>query len=200
MVETQAIVAAASGWPWGGRAATARLVATGSFAAERRGRGAGPSEGRLRPRDGRGCGGLLRGLRLPELVAVLDEVLQLLKCPRVDQVSDVARQLAEEENGLGLLHRGRLQGGEVVPHDGGPGVAAHRIIQPLASHLFGAEAVGTQEELLQLLVRVADGGGIPGQGADGGDQRKRQFSQGPVEFRDRLGDYQYCINVVEKKL
>jgi hypothetical protein len=114
------------------------------------------------------CGGgsLLRGLSLPELVAALDEVLRLLKCPRVDQVSEVARQLAEEENGLGLLHRGRLQGGEVVPHDGVTGVAAHRIIQPLTSHLGGAEAVGTQEELLQLLVRVADGSGIPGQRAD----------------------------------
>jgi hypothetical protein len=37
----------------------------------------------------------------------------------------VARQLAEEEDGLGLLHRGQLQGGEVVLHDGGPCVAAH---------------------------------------------------------------------------
>ncbi len=144
---------------------------------------AGPSEGRLQPR------GLLRGLSLPELVAALDEVLRLLKCPRVDQVSDVARQFAEEEDSLGLLHLGRLQGSEVVPHDGGPGVAAHRIIQPLTSHLFGAEAVGKQEELLQLLVRVADGGGIPEQRADGGDQRKWQFSQGPVEFCDRLGDF-----------
>ncbi len=142
-----------------------------------------------RPWGGRGCGGggLLRGLSLPELVAVLDEVLRLLKCLRVDQVSDVARQLAEEENGLGLLHCGRLQGGEVVPHDGGPGVAALGIIQPLTSHLGGAEAIGTQEELLQLLVRVTDGGGIPGQRADGGDQRKRQFSQGPMEFCNRLG-------------
>jgi hypothetical protein len=59
---------------------------------------------------------------------MLDEVLWLLKRPLVDQVSDVARQLAEEENGLGLLHRGWLQGGEVFLHDGGPGVAAHRII------------------------------------------------------------------------
>ncbi len=52
------------------------------------------------------------------------------------------RQLAEEENGLCLLHCGRLQGGEVVPHDGGPGVAAHRVIQPSTRYLGGAEAVG----------------------------------------------------------
>ncbi len=135
-------------------------------------------------------GGLLRGLSRPELVAALDEVLQLLKGPRVDPVPDVARQLADEEDGLGLLHRCRLQGGEVVPQDGGPGVAAHRVIQPLTGHLLGAEAVGTQEKLLQLFVRVADGGGVPGQRADGGDQRKRQFSQGPVvEFCDWLGDF-----------
>ncbi len=64
---------------------------------------------------------------------------------------------------MGVLHRRRLQGGEVVPQDGGPGVAAHGIIKPLAGHLFGAEAVGPQEELLQLFVRVVDGGGVPGQ-------------------------------------
>jgi hypothetical protein len=168
VVETQAIVPAASGRPRGGRAAAARTVAAGSFAAERGGRAAGTSEGRLRPRGGGGS--LLRGLRHPELVAALDEVLRLLKCSGVDQVPDVERQLAGEEDGLGLLHRGRLQGGEVVPQDKGPGVAEHRLIQPLTSHLFGGEVIGTQEELLQLLVRVADGGGVPGQRADSGDQ------------------------------
>jgi hypothetical protein len=64
----------------------------------------------------------------------------------------------------------RLQGGKDVPQDGGPGVAAHWVIQPLTGHLFGAEAVGTQEELLQLFVRIADGSRVPGQRADGGDQ------------------------------
>jgi hypothetical protein len=132
-----------------------------------------------------------------ELVAALYEVLRLLKCSGVDQAPDVVRQLAEEEDGLGLLHRGCLQGGEVVPQDGGPGVPTHRVIQPLASHLFGGEAVGTQEELLQLLVRVADSGGVPGQRVGGGDQRKRQFSQGPVEFRDWLGDFGYGQHGVE---
>ena len=65
-----------------------------------------------------------------------------------------------------------MQGGEVVSQDGGPGVAAHGIIQPLVGHLLVTEAVGSQEELLQLLVRVTDGGGIPPQRADGGDQRE----------------------------
>ncbi len=73
----------------------------------------------MRPRGDRGCGGLFRSLVLPDLVAALDEVLWLLEPPRVDQVPDVVRQLAEEEDGLGLLHCGRLQVGEVVPHDGG---------------------------------------------------------------------------------
>ncbi len=99
----------------------------------------------------------------------------------------MARQFAEEKGGLCILHRLGLQGSEVVPQDGGPG-AAHGIIQPLVGHLLGAEAVGPQEELLQLLVRVADGGGIPRQQTDGGDQQERQFSQGPVELCDRLGD------------
>jgi hypothetical protein len=124
----------------------------------------------------------------------------LLKGPRIDQVPDVARQLADEEDGLDLLHRRRLQGGEIVPQDGGPGVAAHRVIQPLAGHLFGTEDVGTQEELLQLFVRVVDSGGVPGQRADGGDQRERQFSQGPVEFCDRLGDVgggEHSVEAVE---
>ncbi len=74
----------------------------------------------------RGGGGLLHGLILPDFAAALDELLRLLERLRFDQVPDVARQLAEEEDGLYLLHCGRLQGGEVVPHDGGPGVAAHR--------------------------------------------------------------------------
>ena len=118
---------------------------------------AGASERRVRPRGG--CGGLFHGLVLPELVAALDEVLRLLERPRVTQVPDVARQLAEEKDGLGLFYYGRLQGDEVVPHDGGPCVAAHRIIQPSTCHLGGAEAVRAQEEFLQLLVRVlkADG-------------------------------------------
>jgi hypothetical protein len=88
-VEAQAVVAATSGRPRGGRSAAARSVAAGSFAAERGGRAAGTSEGGLQPQGGRGCGSLLRSLSRPELVAVLDEVLRLLKCPRVDQVSDV---------------------------------------------------------------------------------------------------------------
>ncbi len=156
----------------------------------------------MRPRGG--CGrsgdGLLHGLVLPDLLATLDDVLRLLECPRVDQVSDVVRQLAEEEDGPGLLHRGRLQGGEVVPHDRGPCIAAHRIIQPSTRHLGGAEAVAAQEELLQLLVWVADGSGVPGQRVDGGDQQKREFRQGPVELHERLGDFgggEHRVDAVE---
>ncbi len=85
----------------------------------------------------------------------------------------MARQLAEKEDGLRLLHCGQLQGGEVVPHDGGPCVAAHRIVQPSTHHLGSAEAVGAQEEFLQLLVRVAKGGRVPRQRVDGGDQLKK---------------------------
>ncbi len=149
-------------------------------------------EGRLQAWDSRGGGGggggLLRGLSHPELVAALDEFLCHLDGPRVDQVTDVARQFAEEKGGLCVLHRLWLQGGEVVPQDGGPGVATHGVIQPLVGHLLGAEAIGLQEELLQLLVWVADGGGVSGQRADGGDQQKWQFSQGPVELCNRMGD------------
>jgi hypothetical protein len=73
VVETQAIVAAASGQPRGGRAAVAGSVAAGSFAAERGGRATGTPERGLWPRGGR-C--LLRGLSRPELIAALDEVLR----------------------------------------------------------------------------------------------------------------------------
>ncbi len=171
VVEAQVVAAAASGRPWGGRAAAAGFVAAGCLAAERGGRAADTPEGRLRARHSRSCGGgLLWGLSRPELVAALDEFFRRLEGARVDQVTDVARQFADEKGDLCILHRCRLQGGEVVPQDGGHGVNTHRIIQPLAGHLFGAEAVGPQEELLQLFVRVADGGGVSGQRADGGDQ------------------------------
>ncbi len=120
-----------------------------------------------------GGSGLHWGMRNPELVATLYELLRCLEGPWVDQIADVARQFAKEKGGLCILYRLQLQGGEVVPQDGGPGVAAHGIIQPLVGHLLGAEAVGSQEELLQLLVRVADVGGITRQRTDGGDQRER---------------------------
>ena len=101
----------------------------------------------------------------------------------------MARQLAEEEGDLRLFKHRRLQGGHVVPQNRGPSVAtAHGVIKPLAGSLLIAEAVGSQEELLQLLVRVGDGGGVPQQQADGGDQREGQLRHGPVEFYDRLGD------------
>ncbi len=47
-----------------------------------------------------------------------------MELPRVDQVSDVSRQLAEEKDRLNLLHCGGLQGVERVPQDSGPVVAA----------------------------------------------------------------------------
>ncbi len=177
VVETQAVAAAAIGRPGGGRAAEA-IVAAGRLSAERGGESARVPEGRLHVRDSRGCSGggcsgLLWGLRHPELIATLDELLRCLEGPPVAQVADVARQFAEEKGGLCILFRLWLQGREVVPQDGGPGVAAHGIIQPLVGHLLGAEAVRSQEGLLQLLVRVADGGGIPRQRADDGDQRER---------------------------
>jgi hypothetical protein len=165
----------AQGWANGG----GQTCCDRPFPAERRGRAAGASERTVRPRGGRGCGGLFRGLVLPDLIAALDEVLRLLECQRVEQVPDVVRQLAEEEEGLGLLHCGRLQGGEVVPHDGRPCVASQRIVQPSTRHLGSAEALRAQEEFLQLLVRVAEGGGVPGQQADSGDQRKHEFPQRP---------------------
>ncbi len=193
VVETQAVAVAASGRPWGGRTAAARLVACGPFPAEWRGGAASPSEGRVRSRRGRG--GFFRGLVLPDLVAALNEVLRLPECPWVDQVPDVVRQL-----GLDLLHCGRLQSGEVVPHDGGPCVAAHRIVQPSTHHLGNMEAVGAQEDVLQLLVRVAVGGGVLRQWADGGDQREREFRQRPVELRELLPDFggdEHRVDAVE---
>ncbi len=124
VIETQAVAAAASGRPRGGLTAAARLVAGAPLPAEQRGGAASLSEGKVRHRGGCGGSGLFRGLVLPDLVAALDEVLRLLQRSRVDQVPDVAWQLVEKEDGLYLLHCGWLQGGEVVPHDGGPGCCA----------------------------------------------------------------------------
>jgi hypothetical protein len=137
---------------------------------------------------GRGCSGLFYGLGLTDLLVALDEVLRLLERPWVNQVPEVARQLAEEEDSLGLLRCGWLKGREVIPHDGGPCVATHRIFQPSTRHLGGAEAVRAQKEFLQLLVRVAEGRGVPGQRVDSGDQRKREFRQHPVELHELLRD------------
>ncbi len=84
----------------------------------------------------------------------------------------MARQFVEEKGDLRILNRPRLQGSKVVPQNGGPGVATHGIIQPFVGHLLVTKVVGSQEEFLQLLVRVADGGGVPCQRANGGDQRE----------------------------
>ena len=181
--------------------APARFVASGPLPAERRGGAASLSEGRVRPQGSRG--GLFHGLVIPDLVAALDEFLRRLERPRVDQVPDVVRQLAEKEDGLGLLHCGRLQGGEVVPNDGGPCVAAHRIIQPSTRHLGDTEAVGAQEDVLQFLVRVVVGGGVLDQRADGVDQREQKLLQCPVELCEGgcdLGGSEHRVNVVRPRL
>ena len=104
VVEAQVVAAAASGHPRGGRAAAAGFVAAGCLAAEWGGRAAGTPEGRLRARGSRGCGGgLLRGLSRQELVAARNEFFRRLEGPRVDQVTDVARQFAVEEVGLNVV-------------------------------------------------------------------------------------------------
>jgi hypothetical protein len=73
----------------------------------------------------------------------------------------VARQFAKEDGSLRLFIRCQLQGGQVVPQHRGPGFAAAQgIIQPLAGPLLITKAVGSQEELLQLLERVGDGDGV----------------------------------------
>ncbi len=107
-----------------------------------------------------------------------------------DSCTDLSPTDPFPRNGEGEWRAPRKgEDGEVVPHDEGPCVAAHRIVQPSTRHLGGAEAIGAQEEFLQLLVRVAEGGGVPGQREDGGDQRKREFRQRPVELHERLRDF-----------
>ncbi len=108
----------------------------------------GTPEGGVRSRGGGGGGchssasGLFVAPILPDFVASLDQGLRLLKLLRVDQISDVTRQFAEEKDCLDFFHCCWLQGGEVVPHDGGPVVATTQVIQPFACPLGGAEAVG----------------------------------------------------------
>jgi len=105
---------------------------------ERRGGAVGTPEGGVRSWCGRddGChspgGGLFVALILPDFVALLDQGLRLLELLRVDQISDVTRQFAEEKDCLDFFHCRWLQGGDVVPHDRGPVVAATQVIQPFA--------------------------------------------------------------------
>ncbi len=78
-------------------------------------------EGGVGPRNGRGggCrsgrGTLVLAPILPNFVTPLGKGLRVLELPRVDQVSDVAWQLAEEKDRLDLLRGGLLQGIELVP-------------------------------------------------------------------------------------
>jgi hypothetical protein len=90
----------------------------------------------------RGGGSSFLAPILQDFVAPLDKGLRFLELPWVDQVSDVARQFAEEQDGLDLLHCGRLQRCEMAPHDGGPVVAATPVVQPFAHSLGDAETTG----------------------------------------------------------
>ncbi len=67
------------------------------------------------------------------------QILWLLELPRVDQISGVTQQFAEEKVRLDFFHCGWLQGGEVVPHDGGPVVAETQVILPFACRVDAAE-------------------------------------------------------------
>ncbi len=153
---------------------------------------------------GGGGGGLLGGLGRPQLVATPNHVQRRVERLRVDHGADVARQFADEEGDLRLVQGRRLQGGQIVPKHRGPGVtAAHRVVQPLVGSLLVSHAIGFQEELLHLLVRVGDGGGVARQRADGGGQREGKFGHGPVEFRFRQGDVccgKLGIQIVEPTL
>jgi hypothetical protein len=122
---------------------------------------------------------------------------------RVDQVSDVAWQFAEEKGSLDPLHCGRLQGGEVVPHDGVPVAAVPWVVQPFTRPLGGTEAVGVQQNVLHLLVRVTVGRGAFAQRANAVDQRKWELRQRPAEFCEQRWDNtsgENRIDVAEPRL
>jgi hypothetical protein len=126
VVGTPAVAAAAPGQE-GVRGVTATgLVAGGTLHTERRGGAAVTTEGGVRSQNGRAGGGaLFLAPILPDIVAPLDKGLRFLELMRVDQVSDVAWQFAEEKDRLDLLHCGPLQ---MVPNGGGPVVAATRMV------------------------------------------------------------------------
>jgi hypothetical protein len=112
---------------------------------------------------------------LPNFVTPLGKGLRVPELLQADQVSDVARQLAEDKDLLDLLHCGWLQSIELVPHDGGPVVVATRVVQPFARPLGGAETVGAKQDVLQLLVRVGVGSEDFAQQADTVGQREREL-------------------------
>jgi hypothetical protein len=94
-----AVVAAAPGWAGGLGAAAAGIVAGGALPSERRGGVVGTPEGEVRRRNSRSLGGaLFTAPILPNFVTPLCKGLRVLELPRVDQVSDVALQLAEKKN------------------------------------------------------------------------------------------------------
>jgi hypothetical protein len=83
--------------PWAGRGAKAvGLDASETLPTERRGGAVVTMEGGVRSRNGHGGGALFLALILPDFVAPLDKGLRFLELPRVDQVSDVARQFVEK--------------------------------------------------------------------------------------------------------
>jgi hypothetical protein len=104
---------------------------------------------------------------------------------------------AERRGGTASLSEGRVR-----PR-GGCGGLFRSLVQPLTRHLGDTEAVGAQEDVQQLLVRVAVEGGVLGQGADGVDQRERKLQQRPVELREGgcdLGSGEHCVDAVKPRL
>ncbi len=151
--------------------------------------GEGDPEGRLLARDSRGCGcsgggksGLLGGLGHPQRVATLDHLLRGVERPHIDQIADVARQFAEEKGSPCILHRRQLQGSKIVPQNGGPGVTANGIIQPFVGHLLVTKAVGSQEELPQLLVRTPTAVGSLASGRTVAISKKGSLDMGQWNF------------------
>jgi hypothetical protein len=91
---------------------------------------------------GGGSGGaLVLAPILPNFVTPLVKGLRILELPRVDQISDIARQLVETEDRLDLLRGGRLQGVELVTQDRGLVAPETWVVQPFSCSLGGAEAV-----------------------------------------------------------
>jgi hypothetical protein len=78
---------------------------------------------------------------LPNLVAPLREGGQVWEIPGVDYVPDVCGHLVEEQDLLDLVHRGWLQGVELVHQDRWLVHPEARVVQSFDSPLVVAESV-----------------------------------------------------------
>jgi hypothetical protein len=88
------------------------------------------------------------------------EVSKGLVVPLVDHIPDVTVQFLEEKELCDIIQQVQPQGIELVHQVGGLIGPQAVVLQPAGRTLEGAEAIGVQQDVLQLRLRVSSGGQI----------------------------------------